>query len=88
MVRTSVVASSFGLMPRCEAFVERQVAPLRQPDAQFCDSLMSGFLTSAAARGASVFKMMDVSRHKSIDTLRAYVRDAEIFRDHAGNGLL
>jgi integrase len=29
-------------------------------------SLRSGFLTSAAARGASIFKMMDVSRHKSI----------------------
>jgi hypothetical protein len=31
-------------------------------------SLRSGFLTSAA--GASIFKMMDVSRHKSMDTLR------------------
>jgi site-specific recombinase XerD len=50
-------------------------------------SLRSGFLTSAAARGASIFKMMDVSRHKSIDTLRGYVRDAEMFR-HAGDGLL
>jgi site-specific recombinase XerD len=27
-------------------------------------SLRSGFLTSAAANGASIFKMMDVSRHK------------------------
>jgi site-specific recombinase XerD len=51
-------------------------------------SLRSGFLTSAAARGASIFKMMDVSRHKSMDTLRGYVRDAELFRDHAGAGLL
>jgi site-specific recombinase XerD len=51
-------------------------------------SLRSGFLTSAARRGASVFKTMDVSRHKSIETLRSYVRDAEIFRDHAGTGLL
>jgi integrase len=51
-------------------------------------SLRSGFLTSAAANGASIFKMMDVSRHKSIDTLRAYVRDAELFTDHAGAGLL
>jgi site-specific recombinase XerD len=51
-------------------------------------SLRSGFLTSAAARGASIFKMMDVSRHKSVDTLRGYVRDAEMFRDHAGDGLL
>jgi site-specific recombinase XerD len=51
-------------------------------------SLRSGFLTSAARRGASVFKMLDVSRHRSVDTLRRYVRDAELFRDHAGSGLL
>jgi site-specific recombinase XerD len=51
-------------------------------------SLRSGFLTSAAANGASIFKMMDVSRHKSVDTLRGYVRDAELFKDHAGMGLL
>jgi hypothetical protein len=51
-------------------------------------SLRSGFLTSAAARGASLFKMMDVSRHKSVDTLRGYVRDTDAFRDHAGAGLL
>jgi site-specific recombinase XerD len=51
-------------------------------------SLRAGFLTSAARRGASIFKMMDVSRHKSVETLRGYVRDAELFRDHAGFGLL
>ena len=51
-------------------------------------SLRSGFLTSAAARGASIFKMADQSRHRSMDTLRGYVRDAEIFKDHAGAGLL
>ena len=51
-------------------------------------SLRSGFLTSAAARGASIFKMADQSRHKSMDTLRGYVRDAEIFKDHAGDRLL
>ena len=51
-------------------------------------SLRSGFLTSAASNGASVFKMMDVSRHKSIETLRGYIRDSEMFNDHAGAGLL
>jgi hypothetical protein len=51
-------------------------------------SLRSGFLTSAARRGASVFKMRDVSRHKSMDVLQGYVRDAELFHDHAGAGLL
>jgi hypothetical protein len=48
----------------------------------------AGFLTSAAGKGASIFKMMDVSRHKSVDTLRGYIRDAELFKDHAGAGLL
>jgi hypothetical protein len=32
--------------------------------------------------------MRDVSRHKSMDGLQAYVRDADLFRDHAGTGLL
>ena len=35
------------------------------PSAFSGHSLRSGFLTSAAARGASLFKMMDVSRHKT-----------------------
>jgi site-specific recombinase XerD len=51
-------------------------------------SLRSGFLTSAAARGASIFKLADQSRHKSMDVLRSYVQDAELFRNHAGDGLL
>jgi hypothetical protein len=32
--------------------------------------------------------MRDVSRHKSMYVLQAYVRDAELFRDHVGSGLL
>jgi site-specific recombinase XerD len=51
-------------------------------------SLRAGFLTSAAQSGASVFKMMDVSRHKRMDTVRGYIRDTELFHNHAGNGLL
>jgi integrase len=51
-------------------------------------SLRAGFLTSAAKRGASIFKMLDVSRHRNIDTLKGYVRDGELFTNHAGNGLL
>jgi hypothetical protein len=31
---------------------------------------------------------MDVTRHKSVDTLRGYVRTAELFNAHAGKGLL
>jgi len=51
-------------------------------------SLRSGFLTSAAMNGASIFKMMDISRHKSMDTLKGYIRLADEFKDHAGEGLL
>jgi site-specific recombinase XerD len=51
-------------------------------------SLRAGFLTSAAKRGASLFKMMATSRHRSTDTLAGYVRDQELFKDHAGSGLL
>jgi site-specific recombinase XerD len=51
-------------------------------------SLRSGFLTSAARRGASIFKMKDISRHRNLETLSGYVRDAEFFTDHAGAGLL
>ena len=32
--------------------------------------------------------MTDASRHKPVDTLRGYVRDAFAFCDHAGAGLL
>lgn len=51
-------------------------------------SLRAGFATSAAARGANLFKILDVTRHKSVDTLRGYVRDAELFHNHAGQGML
>ena len=47
-------------------------------------SLRSGFLTSAAEAGASVFKMMEVSRHRSVDVLRGYVRRADLFHEHTG----
>ena len=45
----------------------------RQPDLD-AHSLRAGFLTSAARRGASVFKMRDVSRHKSMDGRAAGLR--------------
>lgn len=58
------------------------------PSAFSGHSLRAGFLTSAAKNGASLFKMMDSSRHRSIETLSAYVRDQELFKNHAGAGLL
>ena len=51
-------------------------------------SLRAGFLTSAAEAGASIFKMVEVSRHRTIETVRGYVRNADLFKNHAGVGLL
>jgi site-specific recombinase XerD len=58
------------------------------PAAYSGHSLRAGFLTSAAEAGASVFKMMEVSRHKSVDVLRGYVRRADLFKEHAGAAFL
>lgn len=52
-------------------------------------SLRSGFLTEAARQpNANIFKMREVSRHKSLEILSSYVRNYEKFRDHAGEGFL
>ena len=47
-------------------------------------SLRAGFLTSAARAGASIWKMQEQSRHKSLNVLSGYVRSARLFDDHAG----
>ena len=51
-------------------------------------SLRSGFLTSAAEANANLFKMLAVSRHKSVETLKGYIRSADAFKDHAGASFL
>jgi site-specific recombinase XerD len=51
-------------------------------------SLRAGAITSAAERGAALLKMAELSRHKSLDVLRGYVRSAELFKDHALGGVL
>jgi site-specific recombinase XerD len=51
-------------------------------------SLRAGFVTSAAKRGANLFKICDTTGHKSLEMLRIYTRDAELFANHAGAGLL
>jgi len=58
------------------------------PNAFSGHSLRAGFLTSAAGKGASIFKMMDVSVTSQWTPCGGYVRDAELFKDHAGAGLL
>lgn len=58
------------------------------PAAFSAHSLRSGFLSSAAAAGASIWKMREVSRHKSVQVLADYVQSADLLDDHAGSSFL
>jgi integrase len=51
-------------------------------------SLRAGFVTSALEAGADFLKVMDVSRHREVKTLKAYDRRAKAFKNHAGKGFL
>jgi site-specific recombinase XerD len=51
-------------------------------------SLRAGFVTSALEHGADVLKVMDVTRHRRVETLKGYDRRAKAFRNHAGDAFL
>jgi site-specific recombinase XerD len=51
-------------------------------------SLRAGAVTTAAESGAALLKMAELSRHKSLDVLRGYVRSADLFKNHALGGVL
>ncbi|MBY3043703.1 site-specific integrase [Rhizobium leguminosarum] len=51
-------------------------------------SLRAGFVTSAAENRASISRIMEVTRHRDPRTVETYVRRADRFRDHAGDGFL
>jgi site-specific recombinase XerD len=51
-------------------------------------SLRSGLVTSAVKRGVNLLKICDQTRHKSVEMLRVYCRDAELFNGNAAAGLL
>lgn len=51
-------------------------------------SLRAGFVTSAAIHRARLDKIMEVTRHVNPSTVMKYIRDADSFRDHAGEGFL
>ncbi|MDE0192060.1 MAG: site-specific integrase [Gammaproteobacteria bacterium] len=51
-------------------------------------SLRAGFVTSAAVHHARIDKIMEVTRHKSAETVLKYIRDEESFVDHAGASFL
>ncbi|MYB20359.1 MAG: site-specific integrase [Holophagales bacterium] len=47
-------------------------------------SLRAGFVTSAAAHGARLDKIMEVTRHRGAGMVLRYIRQADAFEDHAG----
>jgi site-specific recombinase XerD len=51
-------------------------------------SLRAGAVTTAAESGAPLLKMAELSRHKSMEVLRGYVRSADLFKNHALGGVL
>ena len=78
------------LPAQCVALIVKSYARRAGLDARGFSghSLRAGFCSSAAEHGASIVKMMDASWHKSVDTLRGYVRRADSFKDHAGAAFL
>lgn len=69
--------------------VKRSVKRARLDPALFSGhSLRSGFVTSALERGADLFRVMDVTRHRRVETLRVYDRRAKAFKDHPGKAFL
>ena len=53
------------------------------PDLFSGHSLRAGFVTSALGAGADLFRVMDVTRHRRVETVRVYDRRAKAFKDHA-----
>ncbi len=51
-------------------------------------SLRAGFVTSAAVHHARLDKIMEITRHSNPETVMRYIRDVELFRDHAGKDFL
>jgi site-specific recombinase XerD len=51
-------------------------------------SLRSGFVTQALEDGADLLKVMAITGHEEVRTLKEYDRRASAFRNHAGRGFL
>ncbi len=68
--------------------VKRYVEKLGHDPAQFAGhSLRSGLATSAAAAGKSERAIMNQTGHRSVTTLRRYIREGNLFRENAAGGI-
>lgn len=60
----------------------------RDPALYAGHSLRAGFCTSAAKAGVEPWKIRRQSRHRSLEVLGDYLREADVFKDNPGAGLL
>ncbi|MEO7649345.1 MAG: site-specific integrase, partial [Bryobacteraceae bacterium] len=68
--------------------VKRRAAAAGYAPEEFAGhSLRAGLATAAAIAGKSERAIMNQTGHKSTATLRRYIRDANLFRDNAAEGL-
>ena len=68
--------------------IKRRVAAAGlEPDRYSGHSLRAGFATSAAAAGATEIAIARQTRHRSMDVLRGYIREGDLFRTNAATTL-
>ncbi len=82
-------AASDRLSPQSVAHVvQRRARAAGLDPAQFAGhSLRAGFVTSATRAGKAIPKIMEQTGHRSADTVMAYVREADRWRDPASGGI-
>ena len=73
------------LTDRAVALIAKHYAELAGLDpAQFAGhSLRAGYVTSAVEANAPLMKIVEQTRHKSVDMVRVYSRRIDLFRDHS-----
>ena len=67
------------------AIVKQRAASIGlSPDSFAGHSLRAGYVTSAVESNAPLMKIVEQTRHKSVDMVRVYSRRVDLFRDHSG----
>jgi hypothetical protein len=49
---------------------------------------LTSSMLPATSVGEDFFRVMEVSQHRKVDTVRGYVKQAEMFKLHAGAGFM
>jgi site-specific recombinase XerD len=78
------------LTPECASRVVKKLAERAGLDPKLFagHSLRSGFVTSAVEANASLMKIAEQTRHRSIAMLQVYSHRVDFFKDRAGSSFL